>query len=83
MMLHVVPNGVSRPIGNGADFKKGRGLSAWLGLVPTQYSTGGKQRLLGISKRGNSYLRKLLVNGARAVLLIRGWKTGAVPVDIL
>jgi transposase len=55
-------------IGNGAEFKKGRGFAAWLGLVPSQYSTGGKQKLLGISKRGNCYLRKLLVHGARAVL---------------
>ena len=55
-------------IGNGAEFKKGRGFAAWLGLVPAQYSTGGKQKLLGISKRGNCYLRKLLVHGARAVL---------------
>jgi len=55
-------------IGNGAEFKKGRGFAAWLGLVPSQYSTGGKQKLLGISKRGNCYLRKLLIHGARAVL---------------
>ena len=55
-------------IGNGAAFKKGRGFSAWLGIVPGEYTTGGKQKLLGISKRGNSYLRRLLVQGARAVL---------------
>jgi transposase len=55
-------------IGTGAEFKKGRGFAAWLGLVPSQYSTGEKQKLLGISKRGNCYLRKLLVHGARAVL---------------
>ena len=58
-------------IGNGAEFKKGRGFAAWLGLVPAQYSTGGKQKLLGISKRGNRYLRKLLVHGARAVLQMK------------
>ncbi len=51
-------------IGNASNFKNGRELSAWLGLVPRQYSTGGKQRLLGISKRGDSYLRSLLVQGA-------------------
>ena len=55
-------------IGNGAEFRKGRSFAAWLGLVPEQRSTGGKQKLLGISKRGNSYLRRLLVHGARAVL---------------
>jgi transposase len=67
----VTATAIVSAIGNGADFKKGRGFSAWLGLIPGQYSTGGKQRLLGISKRGNSYLRKLLVNGARAVLQCR------------
>ena len=55
-------------IGNGAGFIKGRNFAAWLGLVPGQYSTGGKQKLLGISKRGNGYLRRLFVHGARAVL---------------
>lgn len=49
-------------------FKNGRGLAAWLGLVPRQHSTGGKDRLLGISKRGDVYLRQLLIHGARAVL---------------
>lgn len=43
-------------------------MAAWLGLVPRQYSTGGRQRLLGISKRGNKYLRTLLIHGARAAL---------------
>ena len=49
-------------------FKNGRGLAAWLGLVPRQHSTGGRERLLGISKRGDVYLRQLLIHGARAVL---------------
>jgi transposase len=55
-------------IGNGAAFGKGREFAAWLGLVPREYSTGGRQKLLGISKRGNSYLRRLFVQCARAVL---------------
>ena len=55
-------------IGNGSAFGKGRDLAAWLGLVPRQHSTGGKARLLGISKRGNPYLRRLFIHGARAVL---------------
>jgi transposase len=55
-------------IGNGAAFARGRDLAAWLGLVPRQMTTGGRPRLLGISKRGNKYLRKLLVHGARAAL---------------
>jgi transposase len=55
-------------VGNAATFARGRDLAAWLGLVPRQLTTGGKPRLLGISKRGNKYLRKLLVHGARAAL---------------
>ena len=55
-------------VGNGHDFKNGRQFSAWLGLVPRQYSTGGKTRLGHITKRGDPYLRTLLVIGARSVL---------------
>jgi transposase len=55
-------------IGNGSAFGRGRDLSAWMGIVPGEYSTGGKQKLLGISKRGNNYLRRLFVQGARNVL---------------
>ena len=55
-------------IGNGAAFRKSRDLAAWLGLVPRQHSTGGKVRLLGISKRGDPHLRRLFVHGGRAVL---------------
>lgn len=54
-------------IGDGSSFDKARDLSAWLGLVPRQITTGGKTRLIGISKQGNSYLRKLLIHGARTV----------------
>ena len=49
-------------------FHNGRALAAWLGLVPRQHSTGGRERLLGISKRGDVYLRQLLIHGARSVL---------------
>ncbi len=55
-------------IGNGAAFSKGREFAAWMGVVPREHSTGGKQRLMGISKRGNAYLRRLFIQGARAVL---------------
>lgn len=55
-------------IGDGSSFAKARDLSAWLGLVPRQVTTGGKARLIGISKHGNSYLRKLFIHGARTVL---------------
>jgi transposase len=55
-------------IGDVTQFKNGRQLTAWLGLVPREHSTGGKPRLLGISTRGDRYRRKLLVHGARATL---------------
>jgi transposase len=55
-------------VGDGSGFAKARHLGAWLGLVPRQHTTGGKPRMLGISKRGNTYLRTLLIHGARAAL---------------
>jgi transposase len=65
----LVATAIVAAIGNGAAFHKGREFAAWLGLVPKQYSTGGKTKLYGISKRGNNYLRKILIHGARAVVL--------------
>lgn len=65
-------------VGAAKDFKNGREFAAYLGLVPRQHSTGGKQRLLGISKRGDSYARTLLIHGARAVL--RAMKIGRTPL---
>ncbi|NIW25390.1 MAG: transposase, partial [Gammaproteobacteria bacterium] len=56
-------------IGNGRDFKNGRQLGAWLGLVPKQYSSGGRNTLGRITKRGDEYLRTLLVHGARSELM--------------
>ena len=53
-------------VGEAETFGRGRDLAAWLGLVPKQVTTGGKPKLLGISKRGNVYLRKMLIHGARA-----------------
>ena len=61
-------------IGNANLFKNGRQMSAWLGLVPRQNSSGGKTQLLGISKRGDSYVRKLLIHGARSVLIKNSMK---------
>ena len=55
-------------VGNAREFKSGRHLSAWLGLVPGQHSSGGKTVLLGITKHGNRYLRTLLIHGARSAL---------------
>ncbi len=57
-------------IGDISVFKSGRELAAWLGLVPKQHSTGGKPTLLGISKRGDSYLRTLLIHGGRSVVRV-------------
>lgn len=57
-------------VGDAKAFENGRQFAAWLGLVPKQHATGGKQNLLGISKRGDGYLRKLLVHGARAVIRV-------------
>ncbi len=56
-------------VGNGEVFHRGRDVSAALGLVPKQHSSGGKDRLLGISKRGDRYMRSLLVHGARSVII--------------
>ncbi len=55
-------------VGNAKVFKNGRQMAAWLGLVPKQHSSGGRNRLLGISKRGDRYLRTLLIHGARSVV---------------
>lgn len=65
-------------IGNGHEFRNGRQLSAWLGLVPGQYSSGGKARLGRITKAGDAYLRSLLVLGARAVLNAAVGKTDSL-----
>jgi transposase len=62
-------------VSDASAFKNGRQFAAWLGLVPRQHTTGGKERLLGISKRGDSYLRKLLIHGARATIRWVGLKT--------
>jgi transposase len=59
--------GKSHPL-NGATFRRGRDFAAWVGVVPRQYSAGVKQKLFGISKRGNIYLRRMLIHGARALL---------------
>jgi transposase len=55
-------------VGDGSEFKNGRHLAAWVGLVPRQFSSGDRKFLMGISKRGNQHLRSLLVHGARAVV---------------
>lgn len=64
-------------VGDRTCFKNGRQFAAWLGLVPKQRSSGGKSRLFGISKRGDRYLRTLMIHGARAVLARAGGKADA------
>jgi transposase len=64
----IVASVFSSAVGDGKAFKRGRDVSAALGLVPRQHSSGGKEVLLGISKRGDKYLRSLLIHGARSVV---------------
>ena len=71
----ITASAIVATVGNATEFKSGRQLSAWFGLVPKQYSSGGKQLLLGISKRGDTYLRTLLIHGARAVIRLAENKT--------
>ena len=65
-------------IGDGTEFKNGRHLAAWVGLVPRQFSSGDRKVLMGISKRGNQHLRSLLVHGARAVVRTATNKTDPI-----
>jgi transposase len=71
----LIASAVVAAISNGHAFENGRQFSAWLGLVPRQHSSGGKSRLLGISKRGDPYLRTLLIHGARSVVYRAKTKT--------
>jgi transposase len=73
----VVATALVAAVGNAQEFANGRHLAAWLGLVPRQCSTGGKERLLGMSKRGDRYLRTLLIHGARATVHWARRKTDA------
>ena len=74
----IIATAIAATVGEPSAFRSGREFAAWLGLVPRQNSTGGKTRLGGISKRGNRYLRRLLINGASANLL-RSKATNADP----
>lgn len=65
----IIATAIVATVADPNEFQSGREFAAWLGLVPRQNSTGGKARLGGISKRGDSYLRRILINGAHAVLL--------------
>ena len=74
----IIATAIAAMVAEPSGFRSGREFAAWLGLVPRQNSTGGKNRLGGISKRGNQYLRRLLINGASANLL-RSKATNADP----
>jgi len=65
---YITASAIVAAVGDASVFKNGREFAAWLGLTPREHSTGGKQRLLGISKRGDVYIRTLLVHGARIAL---------------
>lgn len=65
----IVSSAIVMAVGDGKEFTNGRHMAAWLGLVPRQYSSGGKEKLLGISKRGDRYVRTLLIHGARSLAL--------------
>lgn len=74
----IVASAFRSAIGDGRSYTRGRDAAASLGLVPRQHSSGGKNVLLGISKRGDKYLRKLLIHGARAVVLYAARKNDAL-----
>lgn len=71
----ITASAIVSSIGDAKQFKSGREFSAWLGMVPRQHSSGGKERLVGISKRGDTRLRTLLIHGARSALLASKTKT--------
>lgn len=72
----ITASALAASIGDAKSFANGRQLAAWLGLVPRQHSSGGKSMLLGISKRGDAYLRTLLIHGARSVIRVAERKRG-------
>jgi transposase len=78
----IVASAFYSEVGDGKAYRRGRDVSASLGLVPKQHSSGGKNRLFGISKRGDSYLRSLLVHGARALLIRAEGKTDRIQWDL-
>jgi transposase len=74
----VIATALVAAVGDAKSFTSGRHLAAWLGLVPRQHSSGGKERLLGISKRGDGYLRRQLMHGARALVAVAKGREGGL-----
>jgi transposase len=66
---YLTASALTAMIGNGSEFKNGRGLSAYVGIIPKQHSSGGTEKLVGITKRGDRYLRQLLIHGGRSAIL--------------
>ena len=79
----VVASALVAAVDDGRQFGKGRDLAAWLGLTPREHSSGGKQRLGGISKQGDTYVRTLLIHGARAALNAAANKNARIAWAIL
>jgi transposase len=74
----VIATALAAAVGDAKAFTSGRHLAAWLGLVPRQHSSGGKERLLGLSKRGDGYLRRQLMHGARALVAVSKGREGGL-----
>jgi transposase len=74
----VIATALAAAVGDAKAFGSGRHLAAWLGLVPRQRSSGGKERLLGLSKRGDGYLRRQLMHGARALVAVAKGREGSL-----
>src|SRR4051794_28605296 len=74
----VIATALAATVGDAKTFTSGRHLAAWLGLVPRQHSSGGKERLLGLSKRGDGYLRRQLMHGARALVAVAKGREGGL-----
>ena len=72
----VIATAVAATVPDATSFRSGRHLAAWLGLVPGQHTTGGKERPLGLSKRGDAYLRRQLIHGARALVKVSPGRSG-------
>jgi transposase len=72
----VIATAMMATVGNARLFSSGRSFAAWLGLTPRQHATGGKERLLGISKRGDGYLRRQLMHGARSLVRLAQGREG-------
>ena len=74
----VIATALAAAVGDARAFASGRHLAAWVGLVPRQHPSGGKERLLGISKRGDGHLRRQLMHGARALVKVSKGREGGL-----